>query len=551
VRHSIDRVIRTLHDGGSVRRTPQPVLAAAILVAIAAAIRGATCATYVFNDEYPVLGNVLTFFRDRTLVPSHFAYPTLFSYLIALPTVIGAALLRLAGVLPSLADVGGLLDVDSVLAVLPARLTSCAFAVATLIVVFDAGRRFYSEGVALVAVALIGFSSLHVVYSAYALPDVTMTCFAACSLRASLAAWRSRRTRDLLLASAFAGLTAATKYNGALVLLAAAVVPLLHLADDNRLTIRQAVVAPPWLAMGLLFVVAFLIGCPGWLIRPAAFYRAIEYESVHMQTGHPGFFGVPYVQQVVLLWQWEKTASVLMLSGLIYAVYKRTRPDVILLAVIGPAVAIIGSWAKQDLHYLLFIYPAVALLAGRVVVDVASACRSRRRQVAFALAVAALVAWPFVGVTIGAFTQLRSDSRWVAAEWIQRTIPEGTAIVLEEEHSHLPRFFTPDEKRRLLAGDHRRFYERRLSATRAYRLIPLQYDPRWLATVDAPYLLVGSDTFDRYFTTPAPPADSPLLAAFAARRDTYRMLFEGRSPWVVSKVFETGKGPRILLYHQR
>ena len=230
---------------------------------------------------------------------------------------------------------------------------------------------------------------------------------------------------------------------------------------------------------------------------------------------------------------------------------QRNRQDLLLLAlIILPWFAIIGSWAKQDLHYLLFLYPAFALLAGRFVVDAASACLSARRQLAFGCGLAALASWPLYLAVAGATKQLRADSRWIAAEWIQNNVADGEAMVVEEEHSHLPRFFTVQEKQRLLAGDHQTFYHERLSDTRAYRLIPLRSNPAWLSGVHATHLLVGSDTFERYFSTPPPP-EGDYLRPFMERRETYRTVFDGRSAWVLLKAFDTGKGPRVLLYkHQ-
>ena len=532
------------------RREASLALAVSAVVVVAAVLRVATCATYLFNDEYPIVGNALTFFRDRTLVPSHFAYPTFFSYLIAAPTVIGAAVLKAVGILPSLSDIGALLDVDSVLAALPARLTSCTFGVLTLLVLFDTGRRFYSDTVGFVAVVLLGFSSLHITYSAYALPDVTMTFFALCSVRFSLSALQTRKNRDVLLASAFAGLTASTKYNGALVVLPVVAAQLIQLYEDRRFTVRHVVFDVRWLWIGLAVVAAFLVGSPAWLVRPAAFYHAVAYESAHMRTGHPGFFGVPYLQQIALLWQWEQTFSLVMLVALAYAAWRRTRQDLLLFALIVPAFAIIGSWAKQDLHYLLFLYPVLSLLAGRFVVEVVMARPAGRARLALGCGIAAAALLP-IGHTIGAaYTALGVDSRWIAAEWIQSHIADAETIVLEDEHSHLPRFFTVEEKERLLAGNHAAFYQQRLNGTRAYRLIPLEYTPGWVSRIQAPYLLVGSDTFERYFVTPPPPAGNPLLKPFMDRRETYQAIFDG-SAWTLWQVFDGGKGPRVLLYRHR
>jgi len=521
-----------------------------VVFTCAAVWRVAMCGMYVFNDEEPIVGNILTFFRDRTIVPTHFAYPTLFSYLAAVPTAIGAAVLRIAGLLPSMGDFGALLTIDSVYAVLPGRLTSCFFAMLTLVVVFDIGRSFYSERVGLLATCLLAFSALHLEYSAYALPDVTMTCFAACSLRYSMSALQTGRSRDFIWSSVFAGLTASTKYNGALIVLALVFVVCAQWYRQGRLRAQPLVVNPRWLTIGVAFGIAFLVGSPGWLLRPTLFYSAIARESVHMQSGHFGFFGLPYVQQLVLLWQWEKSWSILLVAGVLYAVYRRTPADLLLLSVIVPAFGIIGGWQKQDLHYLLFLYPALTLLAARFVGDILSTCRERRLQGAVVALVVAISVWPLYSATARAAAEIGTDTRWVAAEWIQSHVEQGSTIVLEEEHSHLPRFFTAEEKQRLLAGDHRRFYEQHLARLRTYDLIRLVYDPAWVATVKGEYLLVGSYTIERYFTTAVPPSDNPLYEPFVARRATYQVIFEGRGGWALERAFEGRKGPRILLYRR-
>jgi hypothetical protein len=521
-----------------------------VVLACAALLRVAMCGMYVFNDEDPIVRNVLTFFRDRTVVPTHFAYPTLFSYLAAVPTAIGAAVLRTMGLLPSTGDLGALLTIDSLYAVLPGRLTSCLFAMLTLVVVHAIGRRFYSPWIGLGAMCLLAFSALHIEYSAYALPDVTMTCFAACSLWFSWRALDGGKSSDFIWSSVFAGLTASTKYNGALVLVALVFAECDHLYREGRLRPRTLVLNPRWPTIGLAFGAAFLIGSPGWLLQPASFYTAITRESAHMQTGHFGFFGPRYVQQLVLLWQWEKSWAIVFIAGVLYAAYRRTPQDLLLLSVVVSGFAIIGAWQKQDLHYLLFLYPAVSVLAARFVVDVARACEVRSLRVAWVSAIVAISVWPLYSATARAAAEIGTDTRWMAAEWIQSRVEEGSTIVLEDEHSHLPRFFSADEKERLLGSDHRRFYEQHLARVRTYTLVPLVYDPAWVASVSGDYLVVGSDTFERYFTTALPPSDHPLYEPFVARRATYQAIFDGRGGWTFERSFVGRKGPRILVYRQ-
>jgi hypothetical protein len=256
------------------------------------------------------------------------------------------------------------------------------------------------------------------------------------------------------------------------------------------------------------------------------------------------------VQQLVLLWQWEKSWTVLLVAGVLYAGYRRTAQDLLLLSAIVPAFAIIGGWQKQDLHYLLFLYPALTLLAARFVADILSASRVRGLKRAVVVLVVAISLWPLYSVTARAAAEIGTDTRWVAEQWIQSHLEQGSTIVLEEEHSHLPAFFTAEEKQRLLAGDHRRFYEQHLARLRTYALIRLVYDPVWVTIVKGDYLVVGSDTFERYFTTAVPPADSPLYEPFIARRATYQAIFEARGGWSLERSFAGPKGPRILVYRR-
>lgn len=134
----------------------------------------------------------------------------------------------------------------------------------------------------------------------------------------------------------------------------------------------------------------------------------------------------------------------------------------------------------------------------------------------------------------------------------ERRLDEGARLVVEHEHSHLPRLFTAAEKDRLLGGPHRAFFGPQLSTTRTYELIPLIYKPGSIAEVSANYLLIGSGTFARFFDTPAPPADNPLYQDYINRRDTYVQILEGSTDngWKLQQTFDTGKGPQLRLYRR-
>lgn len=511
-------------------------------------LRVACCGKYIFMDESPILGNIVNFFENRTVIPSHFSYPTLFSYLAAIPTGLGSVVLHMRGILPSPADIWALFTLDSILPILPARLTSVFFGTATILATFEIGRRFFNIKTGLIAAALISYSRLHIGYSSYALPDVTTAFFCALSLFFALSALRTKLVREYVFAGIFAGFAVSTKYNSALMIFPLLFVHLIQIYDEGRFLSPRAWVNIRIISTGLAFLCSFLIGSPGWLLRPGPFWEALFRERMHMATGHLGSYGLPYVRHMMLLWGWEKTVAILFGLGLVYAIFRRDRENTVFLALVLPSFLFIGIWQKKDLHYLLFMYPALALLSGRLFSDVLLKSCSRTRNLAVLLLLISAFVWPLSSSAIYAYQQTLEDSRWVASRWIQENIQENSRIVTD--WAYLPMLLTKQQKDKRLNGRHREFYMARLLDIHTYQTIPLVYSKTWLKEIKADYLITSSYCFERFFRTPAPYPGSGLSYEYSKRKETYDALFHNRGAlgWSLLKEFHTRKGPRILLY---
>src|SRR4030042_287518 len=139
-------------EGGGARKLFWAVLAAA------AVLRAASCGKYLFIDETTTILNIINFFMNRTLVPLHFNYPTLYSYLSTPPTALASLIYYQLGLAPTPLGFGSLFLLQSALTALPARLTSAAFGTATVYLVYKTGRRFRDENTGLLAAALLAFS---------------------------------------------------------------------------------------------------------------------------------------------------------------------------------------------------------------------------------------------------------------------------------------------------------------------------------------------------------------------------------------------------------
>lgn len=80
----------------------------------------------------------------------------------------------------------------------------------------------------------------------------------------------------------------------------------------------------------------------------------------------------------------------------------------------------------------------------------------------------------------------------------------------------------------------------------------MAYDVAWLQGIEANYLVTSNFCFDRYFNTPEPPRTNPLYREFMHRKAFYAALFAGaeKSGWQLAGEFDTGKGPRVLVYRK-
>ena len=203
------------------------------LLFTAAILYAASCCKYVFMDEsITTFTNVIHFIKEKTIIPIFVEYPTFFSYLAIIPTCIGALILYIGGILPSIFDITILAQLDSILPYLPARIISAIFGLATILLLFNIGQTFFTRQTGLIAAVFIVFSKLYVHRAGYALPDMTMIFLVTCSLFFSLKASESKKICHYVMAGVFAGIATSTKYNGVMAVIPIVTVYLITLFDD-------------------------------------------------------------------------------------------------------------------------------------------------------------------------------------------------------------------------------------------------------------------------------------------------------------------------------
>ncbi|MCX6375651.1 MAG: glycosyltransferase family 39 protein [Armatimonadetes bacterium] len=380
-------------------------------------------------------------FFQGALDPGFYNYGTLFIYLVNLSVVAGS--------------VFGLINVPSgdifskigefAKFYLAGRIAALVLGVLTVYLVYLLAKRAYGRGVGILAALFMAVLPIHVMHSKFLAVDVPATFFVVAALIFAVRITDGQRLRDYLLSGLFAGLAAGTKYATGLVIIAPIIA---HLSSDKTRPILRPF-SPKLIGAILAAALGVLIGTPGAVLNPDGFMRGFTFEMHHARTGHGLVFtdtGSGYVYHLMhSLWPGMGPALlVLSLLGVLYALRRRTAPDLILLAFLVVYYAVIGAAQVRFARYTIPILPVLVILAARVSADLVARLRSGR---AFAKSVGYIVI--LILVLVSGYTLLYSialdrmcastDTRDRAADWITRNVPPGSSIGLPT----IPWFYTP------------------------------------------------------------------------------------------------------------
>jgi len=497
-----------------------------------------------FTDEVPIIRNVHHFVSHRTIVPPHTCYPTLYSYMIAPFTGLMVGALVAQGAPPTVADFQHLAYYDPAIAFWAARVTTATcLGLAVWLVyrsaVLAVGGR---TGALLAALALASAPGL-LSYSGYALPDVPMMMFCAAALLFSLQlAEGDRPRRAAPLAGVMIGLAAATKYSAvgmALPLAVAAWVGVPSLKDRLRAVGLAAASAAG----------AFIVGCPGWILAPRHYWTGFRYEAEHMSAGGTGFDGVPVLGQIELLTRADPhLMAIALIAGVLALIARRHRATLaVLIAAVAGTMLIAAPAKKQALQYLFAMYPALCLLLAWGL----AALSHRRRASAVVGCAVVLLGAGLVSAHDGVRGALLPRSTEVAREWIN--VHTGPSDVLALDWGYVPRLLHAEdlaERQSETASD----YVRELYAGLVpHPTIRLGYEPEFLTTTDAGYIITSSACYERFFefgvfTSIRPGPCAATAPAFNRYREFYEALFSGLGGWEKVHEVETGNGPRVLIF---
>lgn len=279
-----------------------------------------------------------------------------------------------------------------------ARVVSVVIGVGGVGATWWLGRRAYGTGAAIVGAAAVAVATTHIAYSRMAVTDVLLTLAVTCVLALAVEG-------RLEWAGLAVGLAASAKYPGALAAVAVVV------AGWGR-----------WAALGraaLLAVAGFALTSPFVLIHGRAAWSDISRVQRLARDGWLGFEDDPITPVAYLDRLWGAVGPLLLLAlvGVVVALVRRTRSDIILLSF---AFVYWLTLLPQQAHfdrYVLPLVPVLAVFAGRV-------------RVVAPVALLALVV-PLVWSVADARDLTRTDTRVRADAWVAANIPGGDRIAAD------------------------------------------------------------------------------------------------------------------------
>jgi hypothetical protein len=384
----------------------------------------------------------------------YYNYGTFYFYLVDVAQMIGHSY----GAIPSTparsADSSPLPPIEEAIRKLPetrgvylaGRVVSAVMGVLTIPVLFALGRRLYGEAAGLISALVYAVLPLAVVNAHFYTVDVSAALFVALALLWSARLLESQSWQNYLLAGFWTGLAAATKYTTGLVIVAPITAHLLVMARSGKS--KTPLTGPAMLLAAT--AISFLIACPGPLINWTAFWdglpswpnSGVRYELLeHPRLGHGLLFvntgpGWWYHLIVSLRYGLGLPMLAFVAVGILMAIRMRTESDRLLLWFVLLFYGVTGLSAVRFARYLIPLYPAFCVLAGRVVLELKPG--SKKVYVgrgAIALAILLTAAYSATLVR----TMALKDPRDAAADYLEARAAQGASVAFAKT----PWYFSP------------------------------------------------------------------------------------------------------------
>lgn len=385
----------------------------------------------VYNpDEVAIMARALAFAKG-SLNPHNFLYPTFYFYVLFAWVGVYLAFVYLSGRVSSVGELQRLYFTDPTGLYTAGRALGAVAGAATTVLVYRltthlANRRAGAAAALFLAVAPLGVLDGH-----YVKHDVFATLLVVLASLACVRVWpgrpgRGTMDRDVVVAGASCGAAFSTHYYCVFLALPLA----WSVYQGRRADGWRAVVRAVGLA-GVCAALVFVALSPFLAVEPLAAWRDITANRAIVvdRAVAAGAFA-PALRYLEMLGRESIGVPVIILSliGIVWMVIAAPRRAILLLAFPVPFLAFISNTVPAS-RYLNPVLPFVAVFAGWAIAGIATTLRFRAWMF-WALVAACALPGALASVRVDRFIR-QTDTRTLARDYIERTIPAGATILVQ------------------------------------------------------------------------------------------------------------------------
>ena len=417
---------------------------------------------------------------------------------------------------------------------LPGRAISALADTLTVLMVFVIGTRLYGRRVGLLASAFVALAVVHIQLSHFYTVDTILTLMAVLSIFFLVRVARDGRLRDSALAGLFLGLGLATKVSLAPMLLPFVLAHAMYAfsRDDERLQLSSPDATRLMRSLsgvalgGGVLLLAMFVTQPYGFLDWARFLsdNTEQSEMVRRILDYPYtrqyIDTTPYWYQIRQLGTWGLglPLGIVAWSGLIagtaYALAKKRKAELLILAWVIPYFAITGAFQVKFLRYLLPITPFLILMGSWALLKLYDWMAQMRPRLKPWLAGGIAMLVVATGLYALAYSAIysRPHPASQASEWINDQAPRGSLVLQEHWEEGIPN----------------------LGGYRVEQLPMYEFDGPFKVELvsqklaDADFLAFYSHRL--YGTIPRLPERYPISSAY------YRLLFSGELGYKLARV---------------
>ncbi len=323
------------------------------------------------------------------------------------------------------------------------RILTIIMSAGCVLLVFFITRKLFNHITGFIAALFFAILPATVTNSHYFRPDIPTCFWILLTFFITLFIFKSDKVYLYILGGVFAGFAVGTKYNSVLILL-----PLLYAHIVRTIKTGKKKKFRDYLTKNLLFGIisfslAFAISSPGIFLYWGEFTERVI-KQIKYQTGGtfmdsmelgPGWIG--YLIRILpfsLGWP----MLIISISGIIYAFWRRTKFDILILLWLIPYYLLIGRSDWWVVRYTVPLLPFFTILGARTIVELTTKLKKDLRVIPIA-----------VGFFTFAFTLLFSfkldkvmvadEPRHTAYDWLDKNISADKKIGFD----FLPQAFYP------------------------------------------------------------------------------------------------------------